>query len=344
MHEVFMRRCLDLAKLSLGYVSPNPMVGSVLVHQGKIISEGYHRTYGGPHAEVEALTPILDEHLLSESILYVSLEPCSHHGKTPPCVDLILAKKIKQVVIACRDNYHEVDGKGIERLRQEGVKVTVGVLESEAQALNKRFFTFHAKKRPYITLKWAQSKDLYMDRLRKEEDEGHINWISCPETQSLVHLWRSQEQGIMVAKNTALCDDPSLTVRRISGKNPLRIVLDSQLSLPQTLKIFQASSPTLILNLIETKQGENVKYVKLSDMSLPIILEALYKEGIQSVLVEGGNQLLQNFIDSNLWDEARVITGASLFHDGLPAPKLSAQEERRTSHFTDLITYYKPIL
>ena len=229
-HEKFMQRCLELAAIGSGYVAPNPMVGCVIVANDLIIGEGYHRIFGGPHAEVNAFDEVENEDLLSSATLYVSLEPCSHFGKTPPCVDLIISKKIQRVVIGCRDSNPAVSGKGIDRLKRAGIEVIEGVLENECRWLNKRFFTFHERQRPYIVLKWAQTQDGYIDRIRGEASSG-INWVTSETTKSLVHKWRSEEQSILVGRNTIINDNPSLTVREYDGRNPIRIVIDSQLQI-----------------------------------------------------------------------------------------------------------------
>ena len=305
-NEAYIARCIQLAKNGFGKVSPNPMVGCVIVHNGKIIGEGYHQNYGEPHAEVNAINAVKNVSLLKEATLYVSLEPCAHFGKTPPCADLIIHHQIPKVVIGCIDTFSEVSGKGIDRLRSKNVDVTVGILEKECMDLNKRFFTFHTKKRPYIILKWAQSKDGFIDKLRTESSPT-INWITQPETQQLTHLWRSQEDAILVGKNTVLNDNPSLTVRAIEGKNPKRFVLAKQEEISSNYAVCNNEAET---HFIEAKTAQE-------------ICDALYERNIQSVIIEGGKQTLETFISAKLWDEALVFTGNVLFEAGLKAPTLS---------------------
>lgn len=323
-HEIYMRRCLELAERGLGYVAPNPMVGCVIVHHEKIIAEGYHQKYGEAHAEVNALKHISDESILPECTLYVSLEPCSHYGKTPPCSDLIIAKKIKKVVIGCTDSNPLVAGKGIEKLSAAGIEVITGVLEKEGRELNKRFFTFFEKKRPYIILKWAQAKDGFISRnapFTREE-----NWITGVESQRLVHEWRAQEQAILVGTNTALADNPQLTVRLAEGKNPLRVLIDKNLRTPATNTIFSPAAETLVFNAISDKKGNNVTFKKIafSQDIIPQILDELYHRKIISIIIEGGTHTLQSFISQGLWDEARVFEGNKIFSEGIKAPVFPA--------------------
>jgi diaminohydroxyphosphoribosylaminopyrimidine deaminase/5-amino-6-(5-phosphoribosylamino)uracil reductase len=326
-----MHRCLQLARLGEGHVAPNPMVGAVLVYQDRIIGEGYHRQYGGPHAEVECINSVKEEdkEYISLSTIYVSLEPCAHFGKTPPCADLIIRHQIKEVVIGCQDPFKQVDGKGIEKLEQAGCAITVGVLELECLALNKRFFTFHTRHRPYIVLKWAQTADGKI----ANEDYSRV-LISNALSNRLVHKMRSNEMAIMVGTNTALFDDPELTTRLWPGANPIRLVIDMGLRLPMSIKLFDGSIPTIVFNkhqhtLWELQQirweGLGLQFYQVTeDVSLVHqVSNALYQMGIQSVLVEGGAQLLQSFIDEDLWDEACIITNECLFiGKGLPAPSL----------------------
>jgi diaminohydroxyphosphoribosylaminopyrimidine deaminase/5-amino-6-(5-phosphoribosylamino)uracil reductase len=328
-----MKRCLQLAELASGDVAPNPMVGSVLVYEDRIIGEGYHKIYGKAHAEVNCIASVKedDQHFIPQSTLYVSLEPCAHFGKTPPCADLIIDKKIPRVVVGCRDPFVEVNGKGIEKLRAAGVEVVLGVLEEECLSLNKRFFLFHTEHRPYITLKWAQTADGKI----ANEDYSRV-FISNEYTKRLVHRMRSEEMAIVVGTNTALFDDPSLTTRHWPGKNPVRVVVDMNLRLPSSLKLFNGEIPTIVFNLHQhtlpfeklsaSQLNEiNVGYYQITeDVSLvDQMLNGLYRLGIQSVLVEGGTQLLQSFIDEGLWNEAKIITNESLaIGSGLPAPVL----------------------
>lgn len=358
-----MHRCLELAKQGAGYVAPNPMVGAVLVHEEKIIGEGFHRQYGGPHAEVNCINSVSgqDKDKISSSILYVSLEPCSHFGKTPPCTDLIIANKIPEVVIGCRDPFKEVDGKGIEKLKAASIKVVYGVLEKECQQLNKRFFTFHTKHRPYIILKWAETGDGKIapsnspdggethtqpslneePNLNKEismsEDcvlmaspkggsrKGARLYISNEKTNRLVHKWRSEEASILVGTNTAFLDDPELTTRNWNGPSPIRSVIDMDLKLPLTLNIFNDKQRTVIFNKIKHEEkGHLIYYQVTEDVNLVHqIVNALYQMKIQSVIVEGGARLLQSFIDEEMWDEVRVIKNEELIiNNGLAAPEL----------------------
>ncbi|MGV3630893.1 MAG: bifunctional diaminohydroxyphosphoribosylaminopyrimidine deaminase/5-amino-6-(5-phosphoribosylamino)uracil reductase RibD [Bacteroidota bacterium] len=337
--EIYMRRCIELAQLGAGHVAPNPMVGSVIVYRDRIIGEGFHRNYGEAHAEVNAINSVKDSSLLPESTIYVSLEPCTHHGKTPPCTDLILEKKIGKVVIGCRDSFEAVDGKGIRKLQQNGVEVIVGVLESECRKLNKRFFTFHEKKRPYVILKWAQTQDGYIDRPRSGNDTG-VNWVSSTETQSLVHHWRSHEQSILAGRKTIENDNPSLTVREVSGKNPLRIIIDSQLQLPAESTIFKDGLKTLVFNRIRHEIKDNITYYKLEAIDTQHILDALYQLNIQSVFVEGGSRTLQYFLVNHAWDEARIIVGKNTFKEGVKAPVMQGVPRFHEKFSDDEIYYY----
>ena len=339
-HETYMHRCLQLAKLGAGNVAPNPMVGAVLVHDDKIIGEGYHIKYGEAHAEVNCINSVIesDKHLIDKSTLYVSLEPCSHYGKTPPCSDLIIKHKIPGVIIGCVDDYEKVKGKGIERLKNAGIKVTTGILEDECRELNKRFFTFHQKQRPYIILKWAQSAN---KKIGKEDSRV---LISNEYTNRLVHKWRSDEAAILIGTNTALTDDPSLTTRLFKGNNPIRLVVDMSLRLPQHLKIFNEESKTIIFNNLKNETGEKLIYYKVArENFLPTLLHELYNLNIQSVMVEGGAKLLQSFIDAGLWDEARIITNERLVIDyGIDAPLIDQfMIENNEKYFDDIISYCK---
>jgi diaminohydroxyphosphoribosylaminopyrimidine deaminase/5-amino-6-(5-phosphoribosylamino)uracil reductase len=342
MDEFYMQRCIDLARIGEGNVAPNPMVGAIIVCDGKVIGEGFHQKYGEAHAEVNAVNSVVDKSLLSKSTIYVSLEPCAHFGKTPPCADLIVKSNFKRVVIGCFDSYVEVSGNGVQKIKDAGIECEIGVLENECKELNKRFFTFHDKKRPFIVLKWAQTKNGYFDEIREDGKKG-VNWISAPETKVLVHKWRSQEQAILVGKNTVLVDNPSLTVREISGKNPTRIVLDSHLSISQTANVFNSESETLIFNLVKNEKNENVTWIQMEDMMIESIVKKLYDLQIQSVFIEGGATILQAFIDANLWDEAKVIVGDSTFNDGIKAPVLPKTPFSNFCFFTDQIYNYKNI-
>ncbi len=322
MDERFMHRALFLAKLGLGKVAPNPLVGCVIVHDNIIIGEGYHQFYGGPHAEVNALKQVENTDLLKKATVYVTLEPCSHFGKTPPCSDLLIKSGVKNVVIGTRDSNPLVSGKGIDKLKKAGIEVIENVLENECRKINRRFFTFHEKSRPYVILKWAQTSDGYLDKHRSSDEIG-INWITEPETKSLVHKWRSEEQAILVGRNTIMNDNPSLTVRDFSGKNPIRIVIDSQLAISNMKNVFSDDAETLVFNRIKNEKIGNIEWIKIQETNTDLILKELYKRGIQSVLVEGGSRTLQYFIIDNVWDEARVIVGNSQFGGGVKAPVLN---------------------
>ncbi len=317
-----MERCLFLARQGAGSVSPNPMVGCVVVHNGKIIGEGFHEKYGEAHAEVNAIGAVKNQELLKESTLYVTLEPCAHHGKTPPCSDLIVRKKIPHVVIGTIDSFSEVAGKGIEKLKNAGTKVDLGILEGECRELNKRFFTFHEKKRPYVILKWAQTRDGFIDIARSGEAFGQPTWITGNLALRLVHKIRSEEDAILVGTATAEKDNPSLTVRHWTGRTPLRIVIDNKLRLPHNLHLFDHSERTLVFNSVKDSDAQNTEYIKI-DFTQNLVhqlLNQLYKRNILSLIVEGGCQLLETFISNDLWDEAHVFSGKKFFYNGIKAP------------------------
>jgi diaminohydroxyphosphoribosylaminopyrimidine deaminase / 5-amino-6-(5-phosphoribosylamino)uracil reductase len=328
VHELYMRRCLQLAALGNGSVAPNPMVGAVLVHNNRVIGEGYHQKYGAAHAEVNCIGSVKDRDLqyISQSVLYVTLEPCAHHGKTPPCADLIIRHKIPGVVIGCRDPFKEVNGKGIEKLKAAGVEIVLGILENECIEINKRFFTFHTRHRPYIILKWAQTADLKMTSLNPPKGGTSPRlFISNEYSNRLVHKWRSEEAGILIGTNTAISDDPELTNRLWNGPSPVRLIIDMDLRLPSSLKIFNRQAGTIVFNKIKHEESGNLLYYQVTEDVNIIhqVVHALYHLKIQSVLVEGGAMLLQSFIDEQLWDETRIITNTKLSAgDGLPAPKV----------------------
>lgn len=341
-HELYMHRCIELAQLGGGYVAPNPMVGAVLVYENKIIGEGYHRQYGQAHAEVNCINNVREEnrHLIEKSTIYVSLEPCAHFGKTPPCADLIIKHKIPMAVVGCRDPFAQVDGRGIEKLKNAGTLVITGVLEAECKEVNKRFFTFHAKKRPYIILKWAQSNN---QKIAAADFSKVL--ISNAISNRLVHKWRSEEAAILVGTNTALHDNPALNVRNWSGPNPIRLVVDMNLRLPGSLQVYDKKQKTIVFNAFKNEQSENLGFYKI-DEKLPLamaISEACFQLNIQSVLVEGGAKLLQSFIDSNLWNEARIIENRQLIIDnGISAPILTNQQLAASEDTTgDVISFYK---
>ncbi len=324
IYETYMQQCLLLAIKGLGNVAPNPMVGCVIVNDGEIIGAGYHQQYGQAHAEVNAINSVENKELLQKATLYVNLEPCAHFGKTPPCADLIIEHKIPNVVIGSMDLHSIVNGRGIEKLTKAGINVTEGVLEDECKKLNKRFFTFHEKQRPYIILKWAQTADGFIDAKRNEENPGKALQISNVESRKLLHQWRSQEQAIMVGTNTALLDNPQLTVRELQGENPLRITIDKWLRIPKQNHLFDKSTPTLIFTAVDEPSVTNLEYVKIDFEQAIIhqILNELYKRTIQSLIVEGGEQLLNSFIEIAAWDEARVFISDKKIEKGIKAPVL----------------------
>ncbi len=338
-----MKRCLELARNAKGYTSPNPMVGSVIVYNERIIGEGWHHAPGLPHAEVNAINSVKDKSKLKDSTIYVSLEPCAHFGKTPPCSDLIIENKIPKVVIGCRDPFEEVNGRGIEKLKNVGVEVIEGILDEESRNLNKSFFTFHTKKRPYIILKWAQTADGFMDISRKENEKG-INWITQPETKTLVHQWRADVDAILVGKNTVLNDNPSLTVREVEGKNPIRLIIDPKAEINSDFSIFGKEVQTVIFSDLKAKVHQNGIHVQINFDENPLkeIMEYCFNHQIQSILVEGGAATLQAFIDNNLWDEARVFTGITKFNDGLMAPQLNSQPTSSFHFGKDQVNIYRP--
>ena len=336
----FMRRALELASQGASFVAPNPLVGCVIVHKGVIVGEGYHAFFGGSHAEVNAIASVEKTEVLKDSTLYVTLEPCAHFGKTPPCANLILQKGIPRVVVGCRDPFSEVNGKGIEMLRSAGVDVTVDVLQEECRDINKRFFTFHEKQRPYVVLKWAQSADGFMDVERTLKQHGSV-MISHPDTQVLVHCWRAEESSILIGRNTLLNDDPSLTVRRVEGKNPIRLVLTSEPIDMHRLKLGNEEAPTLVLTNESDSISGNVRFVAVGNVhDLHGVLRRLHEENILSVLVEGGAHVLRSFLESGLWDEARVIMSDNSLGSGLKAPSIAQLPSTEQRSSADCIYYY----
>ena len=338
--EKYIRRCIQLASNGLCNAAPNPMVGAVIVHNDRIIGEGYHACCGQGHAEVNAIASVKERELLHEATIYVSLEPCSHYGKTPPCADLIVRTGIPRVVVGCVDPFSKVSGRGIQRLRDAGVEVKVGVLEKECQQLIRRFVTFNLKERPYITLKWAQSADGYIDVNRTE---GRPVVLSTPITSAYVHKQRAEHKAILVGRRTALLDNPSLTTRHWYGKNPLRLVIDRQLSLPTHLRLFDGQVETIVFTEHEKEDTHNLIYIRL-DFSidiLPQIMTVLYERKIQSLLVEGGSHLLQSFIDSELWDEIYVEHAEKILQEGVKsavipqglAPKYEKRDQVTITHY-----------
>lgn len=326
-----MERCLQLAKNGLGSTYPNPMVGSVIVHENRIIGEGWHQKAGGPHAEVFAINGVADKDLLPEATIYVSLEPCSHYGKTPPCADLIIASKIKKVVIGTTDPFVEVAGRGVKKLLEAGCEVIVGVLEEKCRDLNKRFFTFHQKKRPYIIFKWAETADGFIAPAKEIRTEKKPVWITGKRSRQLVHKWRTEEMAILVGTNTALEDNPSLTARDWHGNNPVRVVLDKIGKISAEAKVFDGAAQTLVLTEKSQKIANSTEAVAI-DFEKPIaqeICRVLFEHNLQSVIVEGGAKLLQTFINENLWDEARVFRGTPCFLEGVKAPNLKAIPQKQ---------------
>lgn len=329
IHEKYIERCLQLAELGKGYVSPNPMVGSIIVHNGKIIGEGYHRQYGKAHAEVNAINSVKDKTLLKESTIYVSLEPCSHYGKTPPCAQLIIDSQIPEVVIATLDPNPLVSGRGVKMLETAGIKVHIGILKSDAENLNQPFFTNQLNGRPYIFLKWAQTSDGFIDKMRKEGEEAKPTPISNCFTQMLVHKKRAEVSAIMVGTNTVIKDNPSLTTRHWYGKNPLRVILDRSGKALNTSKIFDNNADTIVFTELvseETTSGKTRFFpIKFDEDVLFEIMKKLNELKVDSILVEGGRCLLQSFIDSNLWDEAFIEVADIQFKDGVAAPQINGE-------------------
>lgn len=322
IHEKYISRCIDIAKNGLGATAPNPMVGCVIVHDSNIIGEGYTSPYGGAHAEVNAISSVKDKSLLKEATLYVTLEPCSHFGKTPPCSHLIIDHGIKNVVIGCVDDNEKVSGQGIAKLKEAGCNVTVGVLENVCKEHHKRFFTFHNKKRPYIILKWAETSDGFIAPLHKKVKQPV--WITNQYSRQLVHKWRAEEQAILVGTNTVLEDNPGLTTRDWKGKHPIRIVLDKNKTLSKDFKVFD----------------DNAKTILIKESSADNICNLLYKANINSVIVEGGAKTLQLFMNSGLWDEARVFIGQSDFREGIKAPKCKGKLINEQQFLDDTLKIY----
>ena len=342
-HEIYIKRCLELAKNGLPSAMPNPSVGAVIVYQNKIIGEGYTSKYGGNHAEVNAINSVKDKLLLSKSTLYVSLEPCSHFGKTPPCADLIIKNKIENVVIGTLDSNEKVAGEGIKKLVEAGINVTVGVLEKECKDINKRFFTFHEKKRPYIILKWAESLDGFIAPISRENQEPI--WITNFISRQLVHKWRSEEQAILVGTKTVLDDNPKLDVRDWNGKNPTRIILDKIGKISSDYNVKDKKVNTIIITEQENFQSSDyLHYEKciFDNQLVTRICEILYKNNIQSVLIEGGTKTIQSFIDATIWDEARIFKGTIIFENGIKAPILNYKNATNQTIINDeLLTIYK---
>jgi diaminohydroxyphosphoribosylaminopyrimidine deaminase/5-amino-6-(5-phosphoribosylamino)uracil reductase len=335
--EFFMRRALALAVRGHGAVSPNPMVGCVIVHEDLIIGEGWHQQYGGPHAEVQAVHSVKDKSLLSESTVYVTLEPCNHTGKTPPCTDLLLEHRVKRVVIANMDT-NPVAGGGAKRLRDFGAEVITGVLEKEARFVNRRFFTFIEKNRPFIILKWAQTSDGFV-----AHENFDSKWISNEHSRQRVHQWRSEEDAILTGSRTVQHDNPQLSVRQWTGRNPVRIVVDRFLKLPSDFHVFDGTQKTIVYNVMKHEERDSIVWMRLPEENfLSALVADLYAKKIQSVIVEGGSKTLQLFIDAGLWDEARVFTAPRSFGKGIKSPTLSGNLVSTESVWNDILQTYQP--
>ena len=345
VHRKYILRCIEIAQNGLGITAPNPMVGAVLTYNNSIIGEGFTSRYGGPHAEANAIQSVTDKALLKKATLYVTLEPCSHHGKTPPCVDLIIQSQIPKVVIGTLDPHEKVAGKGIQKLKDAGCKVTIGVLEKECQQHHKRFLSLHQKKRPYIILKWGETLDGFIapsNKMRTKNLEPY--WITNIYSRQLVHQWRAEEQAILVGTNTVLKDNPKLNVRYWTGENPLRILLDKNLKIDDSFHVLDGSCPTLVLTEITDTRHykKNIDY-ELIDFSKDVALQickVLCKRNIISIIIEGGSQTLQTFVNANLWDEARIFTGQNSFNEGLKAPKLKGNLIQSRKINQDILNTY----
>jgi diaminohydroxyphosphoribosylaminopyrimidine deaminase/5-amino-6-(5-phosphoribosylamino)uracil reductase len=345
IHEKYISRCIQLAKNGLGTTFPNPMVGSVIVHGNRIIGEGYTSPYGGPHAEVNAINSVRDKILLKEATLFVTLEPCSHYGKTPPCADLIIKHQIPNVVIGLLDPHEKVAGQGIKKLEAAGISVTVGVLEKECREHHKRFLTYHTKKRPYIILKWAETADGFIapsHHRRSHKPEPY--WISNAYSQQLVHQWRSQEKAILVGTNTVLADNPKLNVRHWTGQNPIRIVLDRELKIGDKHHILDGSAKTIIITAFRPKNSNHGLIYEAIDFEKNMasqICSILHKHNILSIIIEGGAKTLQSFIASELWDEARIFRGKNRFGEGVRAPEIHGILESQKQIESDILSLLK---
>jgi diaminohydroxyphosphoribosylaminopyrimidine deaminase / 5-amino-6-(5-phosphoribosylamino)uracil reductase len=342
VQEKYIKRCIEIAKNGLGTTYPNPLVGCVIVFENTIIGEGWHKKSGEAHAEVIAIESVQNKELLSSSTLYVSLEPCSHFGKTPPCADLILKYKIPNVVIGTIDPNSKVAGKGIQKLLDSGVNVTFGFLEKECNELNKRFFTFHRNNRPYVILKWAESSDGFISPKNKTEQKPV--WISNEYSRQLVHKWRSEEQAILVGTQTIIDDNPSLTVRDWAGNNPIRIVIDKENSINSSSNIFDDQAKTVVFSNKEVNStSDTIQYIKIDfdNNSAQVLVEKLYENNLQSIIIEGGRKTIQTFIDSNLWDEARVFVGEIKLKEGTKAPEINTDYHSKEYIKKDILLIYR---
>lgn len=337
-----MKRAIQLAKYGALSAAPNPMVGAVVVFNGKIIGEGYHQKYGEAHAEVNAINSVKDKSLLKESTIYVNLEPCSHFGKTPPCADLLVEHQLKRVVIASLDPSDKVAGKGVKKLKDAGIEVSVDVCSQAAKALNHRFFCLHQRHRPYLILKWASTADGFMGR---EASDAKDNWITSPLSKQRVHLWRAQEMGILVGKQTALCDDPELNVREVDGRNPIRFLIDPTLEVPKEAKIFNNHAETVILNQKKEEVNGNLTYLKFNDDQLiDRLFEYCVKEAIHSIIIEGGKETLSRFLEDGRWDEIRHFVGNTHFGKGIPSPYFHAKLISTEKLRNDQLSIYKNLM
>lgn len=343
--ELYMQRCLELANLGMGNVSPNPLVGCVIVNDGKIIGEGYHAKFGEAHAEVNAINSVKENYgdqaisLLAKAIAYVSLEPCAHFGKTPPCADLLIRHQLKKVVIGNKDPFEDVDGKGIQKLKNAGIEVVSGVLEEECSQLNRRFFTRIRKQRPYIILKWASTADGYF-----APKDASQRWITGPIAKKMVHKWRTEEDAILIGKLTAIADNPQLNAREWLGKNPIRILIDRHLQVPQSNHIYNNAAKTVVFNELKTEVHHNIHYIQMEDMQYYLpqkIAFQLYLLDIQSVIIEGGANILNQFIKGNLWDEARVFSSNKIWKEGIPSPHINGLITDQFNIENDTLTVFQ---
>lgn len=344
IHEKYIKRCIELAQNGFGTTYPNPMVGSVIVYEGKIIGEGWHKKAGEPHAEVNAVRSVKDKSLLKKATIYVSLEPCSHFGKTPPCCDLIIEHKIPNVVVGTVDPNEKVTGKGIKKIIESGADVIVGVLENECYELNKRFFTFHNKKRPYIILKWAETEDGFLAPEKQTNQERQPVWITNQYSRQLVHKWRSEEQAILVGTQTVIDDNPKLNIRDWSGNNPVRVILDQNNRILKDSFVFDNSVKTIVFTKSETNlSAENTTFevINFNQNIIPQILAVLHQNQIQSIIIEGGSKTLQAFIDQHIWDEARIFKGKTTFNNGIKAPVIQKKNTTKTYIQNDELIYVR---
>ncbi|WP_421943696.1 bifunctional diaminohydroxyphosphoribosylaminopyrimidine deaminase/5-amino-6-(5-phosphoribosylamino)uracil reductase RibD [Pedobacter sp.] len=342
--EFYIKRCLELASNAIGNVNPNPMVGCVIVSNGEIIGEGYHRKYGESHAEPNAVKAVFDkfgahaEQLLKTATAYVNLEPCAHFGKTPPCADLFVKHQLKRVVIGNRDPFSGVDGKGIEKLKNAGIEVVSGILDAECRHFNRRFFTRIEKQRPYIILKWAETANGFFASL-----DGHQKWISGALAKRLAHQWRTEEDAILIGKQTAVIDNPQLTSRLWPGKNPVRLVIDKNLQIPASNNIFNKEAKTIIFNEVKTDVVDNIHYIQMEDIHFYLAQKVafqLYLMDIQSVIIEGGANILKQFLDAGLWDEARIFSSSNSWTEGVPSPAIKGNLTEQIQIENDKLSIY----